>query len=118
MGAKVPRIDGFRFGTVTVDGREYRRDVIIRPDGVRDGWWRREGHSLFPEDLIEALGASPEVLVVGCGASGLMRVPEETASYVRARGVDLLVLPTAQACRRYNELAASKRTVACLHLTC
>ncbi len=113
-----PHIDSYDFGRVVVDGRSYTRDLIIRPDGVVPDWWRKEGHSLQPQDLISVLDPAPEILITGCGASGILSVPRETRKWVAEKGIELIELPTRAACERYNELAEKARVVAGLHLTC
>ena len=113
----MPRIEDYSFGRVTVDGEEETRDVIVLPDRIVRGWWRREGHALVLEDLGEVIGELPERLVVGTGAYGQMRPDPGTMSELRERGVEVEALPTAEAVRRYNELDP-RRTAAALHLTC
>ena len=46
-----PKIDSYRFGQVVIDGDPYTKDVIILPERVIGGWWRKEGHALHPADL-------------------------------------------------------------------
>lgn len=112
-------IDSYRFGRIIVDGVEYTSDLIILPEGVESGWWREEGHRLTLGDLREALAAEPEVLVVGKGSLGRMRVGEEVERALFKRGIALWVEKTGRACEVYNELVREgKRTVAALHLTC
>lgn len=114
-----PRIDAYEFGRVTVDGRDYRADVIVLPDRVVGDWWRVEGHGLLPEDLGEVVAAEPKILVVGTGAYGAMAVPDDTVTYLAGRGVKVEAYDTATAVRRYNDLAAGgERVAAGLHLTC
>jgi len=113
-------IDNYGFGTITIDGRRYRSDVLIFPDGrVRDNWWRASGHRLVLADLDEILAAAPTILVCGTGASGMM-VPDPALGPLLAdRGIDFLVEPTRQAVALYNRLVGEgKRPAACLHLTC
>jgi hypothetical protein len=111
-------INDYRFGSITVGGEVYKADLIILPDRIITSWWRRSGHSLVPEDLEEVVKAAPEVLVVGAGAAGVMRVPEETLRYLQERGIEVVVLRTGEACLRFNELRATRRAAAALHLTC
>jgi hypothetical protein len=113
----MPELDDYEFGRVTVDGREETRDVIVLPDRVVRGWWRKEGHALVLEDLDEVLDELPERLLVGTGAYGRMRPDPGTLESLRARGVDVEVLPTAEAVERYAQFDPRK-TAAALHLTC
>jgi len=112
-------IENYSFGRITIDGCTYTADVIIYPDHVDGSWWRLEGHKLQPEDLTGVFAAEPEVLVVGQGNPGLMRVPEATCQAVAERGIELVVCKTKEASQRYNEFAAQgKKVVAAFHLTC
>jgi hypothetical protein len=111
------RIERYSFGRVTVDGSEETRDVIVLPDRVVRGWWRRDGHGLVLEDLEGVLDELPERLVIGTGAYGRMRPSPEALEELRARGVEVEALPTEEAVRRYGELDP-RRTAAALHLTC
>jgi hypothetical protein len=111
-------IDSHKFGRITVDGRVYTRDVVIYPDRVDDRWWRKEGHELCPQDITEILEQSPEILVVGTGDLGCMRILADTEVALKAKGVQLIALPTRKACEEYNRLSGGKRVIAALHLTC
>ena len=112
-------IESYDFGSITIGGRRYTSDVIVLPDRVIDGWWRREGHAVCLEDLEEALKAEPEVLVIGTGYYGLVRVPDDVKRALRERGVEVVVEPTRRACEVFNKLLSERRrVVAALHLTC
>lgn len=111
-------IDSYQFGSIVVSGKRYTSDVIIFPDRVRDDWQRKTGHQLCLEDIAEVIAENPEVLVVGTGASGIMRVLPEVYGGVDARNIRLIVEATGKACQTYNELCHSQKVVAALHLTC
>jgi hypothetical protein len=111
----MPEIDGYTFGRVTIDGREETHDVIVLPERVVRGWWRKEGHGLVLEDLDGVLDQLPERLLLGTGAYGQLRPDPGTLETLRARGVE--VLRTAEAIQRYAQLDPRK-TAAALHLTC
>jgi hypothetical protein len=113
----MPRIEGYSFGRIVVDGEEQTRDVIVLPDRLVTNWWRAEGHSLVLADLDDVLDELPERLVVGTGAYGQMRPEPQTLEQLRKRGVDVEALPTDDAVRRYGELDPA-HTAAALHLTC
>jgi hypothetical protein len=111
-------IESYEFGRIVIKGKGYATDVIIYPDRVEDNWWREEGHSLSPVDLWAVVQAKPEVLVVGTGYSGLMRVLPGTEKHLREQGIRLIAERTTEAIRIYNQLCQSTRVVAALHLTC
>lgn len=112
-------IDSYKFGKVVVNGEEYEKDLIIFPDHVKSDWWRIEGHKLRDEDLKDVFLFSPDVLVVGKGAYGLMKISEEVEKALAERGIRLRARRTAEACDIYNALVKKgKRAVAALHLTC
>lgn len=113
----MPRIEGYRFGRIVVDGDEQTRDVIVLPDRVVTEWWREEGHRLRLADLDDVLDELPERLLVGTGAYGEMRPAPDAIEQLRKRGVEVEVMPTDEAVRRYSELDP-RRTAAALHLTC
>ncbi len=111
-------IDSYNFGQVVVNGKRYTLDVIIFPDRVRDNWRRKMSHQLCLGDIAEVMTESPEVLVVGTGASGLMKVLPEVEQSVGAQGIKLIVEATGKACLTYNQLCHSQKVIAALHLTC
>jgi hypothetical protein len=113
----MPRIEGYRFGQLVVDGEEQTRDVIVLPNRVVTDWWRAEGHRLALADLEDVLEELPEHLLVGTGAYGQMRPDPSVVEQLRERGVEVEALPTGEAVRRYGELDP-RRTAAALHLTC
>jgi len=78
-------IDSYYFGHIIVDGKEYASDVIIFPDRVKAGWWRIEGHALHIEDIEDVIGEKPEVLIIGTGYVGMIRVLSETEERLNLR---------------------------------
>lgn len=113
----MPRLEGYSFGSVVADGEEHRRDLIVLPDRIVADWWRRDGHSLVLDDLREVIDEVPERLVVGNGAHGRLRPDPAVLDQLERRGVEVEVLPTDEAVRRYGELD-ERHAAAALHLTC
>ena len=111
------RIDHYEFGRIVVDGREETKDLIVLPGRVVRNWWRRDGHGLVLDDLVEVLEELPPHLVVGTGADGRMRPDPDALRRLQQRGVTVEALPTGQAVRRVGELDPAG-TAAALHLTC
>jgi hypothetical protein len=113
----MPKIEDYDFGRIVVDGVEQKRDVILLPGRVVPNWWRQDGHRLVLDDLEAVLDELPERLVVGTGAYGRMTPDPEALGQLRQRGIEVEVLPTDEAVRRYDALDP-RRTAAALHLTC
>lgn len=111
-------IDAYDFGRIVVDGKAYTGDVIIFPNRVKANWWRKEGHALHIEDIESVVKEKPEVLIVGTGKYGILKVLLETREYIESKGITLIVEPTDKACEVYNKISRAKKAVAALHLTC
>lgn len=112
------KIDSYSFGRIVINGETYTSDVIIYPGRVDGAWWRQEGHLLRVADLEEALQAGPDVLVIGTGSYGVMRVPGETVDLISAKGIVVKVERTGKAVEVYNDLQGTGTVIAALHLTC
>ncbi len=112
------RIQSYRFGEIVIDGKRYTDDVLVFPERVRSGWWRKEGHLLQLEDLKEALEGEPEALIVGTGAQQCMNVASEVVSHTKRAEIELLAFETRVACHTFNQLLGKRKVVAALHLTC
>ena len=112
------KIESYSFGRIVINGKSYTSDVIVYPGRVDPSWRRQEGHRLTTEDVAAAVKARPEVLIIGTGHSGVMRVPQETVDAIAAQGIDVRVERTSRAVDLYNELRAERKVIAALHLTC
>ncbi|MEA3244022.1 MAG: MTH938/NDUFAF3 family protein, partial [Pseudomonadota bacterium] len=119
LNEMIMKITNYSFGHIEVDGLGYSSDVIITPEGVQDGWWRKEGHNLAIEDLDTVIAAKPDTLIIGSGYYGRMRVPGVTRSFLTGRGIRVEVVQTSEAVEVFNKLQQKyARVVAALHLTC
>jgi len=112
-------IESYSFGSIIVDGQQFTADLIITSDrAVHANWWRKEGHVLHSEDLEAVFADMPEVLVVGTGKLGLMRVAEDARKALRDYQIELVADTTPSAVLVYNELLGRRRVAGAFHLTC
>lgn len=115
----ISMINSYRFGEITIDGVRYSRDLIILPNSIREGWWRRKGHRLHIEDLREIFEERPETLIVGTGYSGLMKVPRDVMDRLKEAGIEIIIQRTGEAWKTFNKLLhEGRRVAAAFHLTC
>ena len=112
------KIEHYSFGKITIAGETYTSDVIIYPEKVDSAWWRKDGYKLHIEDLQDVLKANPAVVVVGTGFFGIMKVPEETVTFLESKGIEVRAARTGKAVEVFNTFQTGKKVIAALHLTC
>ena len=113
------KIEEYEFGRIRVKGREYRNDVIVFPNRVSPEWWRKDGHSLTMKDLEEVLEYGPDLIIVGKGAYGVLRIPEKTREALREKNILLIDDITGKAIQLFNErMEHGEKAVGAFHLTC
>jgi len=112
-------IESYNFGKITINGKEYHSDLIIYMNRIDDKWWRKEGHNLCIEDIKEILDNKPEVLIIGTGYFGLMKVSKELIENIKSSGIkQVMVKKTGDACTEYNTFYKKNNLIAAFHLTC
>ncbi len=113
------RISSYQFGRIVIDGITYSSDCIILAETVLANWRRKQGHLLSPEDLQPVVAAKPSILVIGCGASGLMKVAKDLPQFLQGHNITLEYYDTYKAVECFNESSrAGENVAAALHLTC
>ena len=111
-------IEEFKFGFFRINGKEYYDDIKILGSTIKQ-WPDRERHDVKLINLKDILEFNPELLIVGIGASGLLKVPKEIEQHLRQKNIKLLVQKTTEACESYNKAITEKKKVAALfHGTC
>jgi hypothetical protein len=100
-------------------GEGVGKDIRLVGPAISE-WKERKGHSLNSQMITGVLDQSIEILIIGIGVNGMIKVPEETQQYIHNQGISrLILLPTTLACKKYNELYREGRNVALLaHGTC
>jgi len=112
-------VEEYEFGRIKISGKNYTSDVIVSGDAVEDGWWRKEGHEVNPEDIAPILKFNPEVVVFGTGYYDRVKVKDEVIKELEKRGIRVLILKTQDAVAAYGKLVdEGKKAVLAAHLTC
>jgi hypothetical protein len=111
-----------QFGEVVIAGLRFDHDVIVekgrvrrRKKGPSKAYRDRFGHT--PLSAEEDIPWSAPKLVIGTGADGRLPVMEEVRHLAEARGVEVVELPTSEACQLLRS-ARRKEVNAILHVTC
>ncbi len=113
-------IDSYSFGKMTINGKTFRKDLIILPDGtVLSPWQRKSGHGLTLCDLEAVLDTHAKILVIGTGKPGLMKPHATLVADLQEKGITAMVMSSKRAAEKFNDLAGDANDVAaCFHLTC
>ena len=111
----------FAFGEIEIGGVTYEHDVVIDHGRIRKrkkgpSKALRAGYGHTPLSAAEDLPWDCGRLVVGSGADGALPVLAEVADEAERRGVELVVVPTADAIELMRD--ADPGTNAVLHVTC
>lgn len=111
-------VDSYSFGRMEISGEIYTSDLIVFPNRIDSSCWRKTGHRLCLDDLHEILKDEFDVLVVGTGYLGLMKVDKEVILHAKSARFDLIIEKTKNAVDMFNTISIKKKTIAAFHLTC
>jgi hypothetical protein len=121
-GFQSPRILHQSWGRLEIAGHGAFKDAKLYPGGAREWDWRETGThhvpGIQPGDVAELLERGAEVLVLSKGVLERLQVCPETLALLERRGIPAHVLPTEDAVRLYNELAAKRKVGGLFHSTC
>ena len=117
------RIDSTEFGAITIDAKTYEHDVIIRLSGEVEKRRKRlskekygTSHIVSKEEAKFVFEDGCEVLIVGAGQDGNVRLSPEASAYFDKKRCRVIVQPTPQALATFNRSTVKK--VALMHVTC
>jgi hypothetical protein len=109
------------FGLIEIDGVRYDYDVVVdrgqvkrRENEASQAHRGRYGHT--PLSAGENIPWGCKRLLIGIGAYGALPIMDEVFEEAEARGVQVVAVPTAEACKMLSE--GAEDTNAVLHITC
>jgi hypothetical protein len=110
------------FGKIEIEGETFDRDMVVdrgmlRPRKKGPSKRRRSEFGHTPLTVAEDLPWSGPQLIIGTGFDGRLPVADEVIDEAAQRGVELVVLPTSEACALLQTLDTT-RVSAVLHVTC
>jgi hypothetical protein len=119
----VAKIDEITFGSIIIEDKKYRHDVLIFTDGTvkkrKGGFLMFGSHKIKKGELGELSQGQPEIIIIGTGTDGSAHIATEAESWAKGENISLVVQPSYDAVARLNELVEQKKKVAALiHITC
>lgn len=116
-------IEGTTFGTITIDGKTYEHDVIVRLSGEvvkrkkkLSKKYYGTSHILSEEEAKFVFEKGCEQLIVGSGQEGNVHLSPEAEVYFAKKGCKVLSQPTPEAIHLFNRSSAKK--IGLFHVTC
>lgn len=117
------RIDRTAFGEITIDGKTYDHDVIIRLSGEILKRKKKLSKQLYGTSHVVSEDEAKFVfekgcrqLIVGSGQEGNVRLSPEAEAFFGKKNCQLVIQPTPQAIRAFNEAHGKK--IGLFHVTC
>ena len=118
-----PRIDGSRFGSITIDGTKYGYDVVVRLDG-RVEKRKKElskavygtSHKISLDEAKHIYEENARHLIVGAGHYGLVKLSGEAAEFFKLHDCSIETLPMPRAVCTWNE--TTSHVIGLFHVTC
>jgi hypothetical protein len=116
-------IEGTTFGTITIDGKTYEHDVIIRLSGEvvkrKKKLSKKDygtSHVLSKDEAKFVFETGCEQLILGSGQMGNVHLSPEAEAYFAKKGCKVLLQPTPEAIGAFNRSHAKK--IGLFHVTC
>jgi hypothetical protein len=117
------KIEDTKFGNITIDGKTYDHDVVIRLSG--DVIKRKKklskkyygtSHMLSKDEAKFVFEKGCEQFIVGSGQMDNVRLSPEAEAYFAKKHCKVLLQPTPDAIRVFNNSHAKK--IGLFHVTC
>ena len=120
--SKSPRITGLSWGRIEVEGYPPFRDAKVFPGGARARDWTETGTrhhpGVQPADVQELIEHGVKMIVLSRGVWERLQVCPETLKVLAKKGIEVEVLQTEAAVKRFNELREKVPTGGLFHSTC
>jgi len=118
-----PKIDKTKFGSITVAGKRYENDLIIRLNGSVEKRKKKLSKEIYGTSHVISLAEAQyiyeegmERLIIGAGQHGMVKLSGEALQFFQQRHCAVEILPTPEAIGCWNE--AHGATVGLFHVTC
>jgi len=118
-------IEEYHFGSITIDGKTYTKEVEARWTG-EVLYWGKPDHNIDIDVVKRAVEQKPDTIVIGTGEMGVAKVTSEAKKYIEKNGIKLIIDVTAEAVKTFNiileeskeEEGKQEKVIGLFHLTC
>lgn len=118
-----PQTEATTFGSITIDGRKYSHDVLIRLDGQLVKRKKKlskkiygTSHKISLDEARHIDEEGAEQLLIGSGQYDRVRLSEQAEAYFAERGIRVDLAATPQAIKTWNQ--SEGKVIGLFHVTC
>jgi hypothetical protein len=116
-------IESTTFGAITIDGKTYEHDVVVRLSGEvvkrkkkLSKKYYGTSHVLSKDEAKFVFEKGCEQLIIGSGQMGNVQLSPEARAYFAKKGCKVLLHPTPEAIHLFNK--SNVRKIKFFHVTC
>ena len=117
------RIESTEFGSITIDGKRYEFDVVVRMSGEITKRKKKlskkyygTSHMISKEEAKFVYEKGCEQLILGTGQYGNVKLSKEAAEYFDKKHCKVIAQPTPRAIDSFNK--SKKDRIGLFHVTC
>jgi hypothetical protein len=117
------KIDNTIFGAITIDGKTYEHDVIVRLSGEVVKRKKKlskklydTSHVLLEDEAKFLFEKGCDQIIIGSGQMGNVHLSPEAEAYFERKGCAVVLKPTPEAIRLFNRSRAIR--IGLFHVTC
>ncbi|WP_406658099.1 MTH938/NDUFAF3 family protein [Methanolobus sp. ZRKC2] len=118
-----PKIDATSFGSITIDGKVYEKDVFIRLSGKVKKRKKKLSKVMYGTSHIISLDEAKyvyekgaEKLIIGSGQNGMVKLSDEARDFFKSKDCRVKLFPTPEAIGKWN--SAEGKFIGLFHVTC
>jgi hypothetical protein len=118
-----PEIDSTSFGSITVKGKTFENDILIRMSGKIEKRRKKLSKKVYGTShkisLVEAkyiYEKGAEKIIVGTGQTGYVELSKKARKFFEEKNLKSKLLRTPKAIKLWNK--SKGRVIAMLHVTC
>ncbi|MDW7732366.1 MAG: MTH938/NDUFAF3 family protein [Methanolobus sp.] len=118
-----PKIDSTEFGSITIEGKLYEKDVLVRLNGNVKKRKKKLSKVIYGTSHIISLDEAKyvyekgaEKLIIGSGQDGMVKLSDEARDFFKDKDCKVKLFPTQEAIGEWN--LAEGKVIGLFHVTC
>ncbi|MCP4396463.1 MAG: hypothetical protein GY801_03995 [bacterium] len=116
-------VDRTSFGSITINGKEYHHDVIIRLAGKVEKRRKKlskqvygTSHKMSLEEAEDIYENGCETVAIGTGQHGMLKSVQKIVDFFADHGCNIILKKTPEAIEEFNLTSGKK--IGVFHITC